>query len=152
MQIETLRDVLHWTRNFHTQLQECLTHCSDINEDERAKLLLVYLSDHENKLIRVLDGFERTASLNALDTWCYEYVDKYPVQRHRACEANFTKMNSAEISTEISNLHEQVIGLYRHILDRATSESSRGLLSGLLNIETHMAMQATQSANRLSDL
>ncbi len=152
MQIETLRDVLHWTRKFHTQLQECLARCSEVNEDERAKLLLVYLSDHENKLIRVLDGFEKTASVNALNTWCYEYVDKYPVQRHQNCTANFTDMSSAEISTEISNLHEQVIGLYRHILDRANSESSRELLSGLLNIETHTAMQATQSANRLSDL
>jgi len=152
MQIETLRDVLHWTRKFHIQLQACLAHCSEANENERAKLLLVYLSDHENRLVRVIDGFEKTASVNALDTWCYEYVDKYPVQLHQRCTANFTDMNSVEISTEISNLHEQVTGLYRHILDRATSESSRELLSGLMNIETHMAMQATQSVNRLSDL
>jgi hypothetical protein len=152
MQIETLRDVLHWTRKFHTQLQEGLTHSSEINKDERARLLLVYLSDHENKLTKVLDGFERTASLNALDTWCYEYVDKNPVQSHHASEANFAEMNSAEISTEISTLHEQVIELYRNILARANSESSRKLLSDLLDIETHMAMQATQNANNLRDL
>ncbi len=152
MQIETLRDVLHWTQIFHSQLQECLAHCSETSEDERAKLLLVYLSDHENKLIKVLDRFEETASLNALNTWCYEYIIKHPVQRHQHCESNFSDMNSTEVSTEISNLHEQVIDLYRHILDRATSESSRELLSDLLDIETHMAMQATQNANRLNEL
>lgn len=152
MQIETLRDVLHWTQKFHTRLQECLTHCTEVNEDERAKLLLVYLSDHENQLIRTLDRYEKTANVNALDTWCYEYIDKHPVQLHQNCSANFSDMSSVEISTEVSNLHGQVIELYRHILNRATSESSRELLSGLLDIETHMAMQATQSANRLSDL
>ncbi len=40
MQIENLRDVLRWTKDFHFQLSKCLDHCSDQNLSERAALLL----------------------------------------------------------------------------------------------------------------
>ena len=44
MQIETLKDVLHWTQQFHHNLSECLSHCEDKNVDERARIMLDYLS------------------------------------------------------------------------------------------------------------
>ena len=47
MQIETLKDVLHWTREFHQHLSQCLSHCADKNTDERARMILAYLSNHE---------------------------------------------------------------------------------------------------------
>ena len=47
MQIETLKDVLHWTKEFHQHLNQCLSHCADKNTDERARMILAYLSEHE---------------------------------------------------------------------------------------------------------
>ena len=40
MQIETLNDVLNWTRDFHQHLARCLHHCNDRHQSERARLLL----------------------------------------------------------------------------------------------------------------
>lgn len=48
MEVETLRDVVRWTRGVHSELSECLSMCQKDNEDERAKLVLSYLSNHEN--------------------------------------------------------------------------------------------------------
>ncbi|HAD49444.1 MAG TPA: ATPase, partial [Idiomarina sp.] len=31
MQIETIKDVLSWTVDFHKNLKECVTHCSKQN-------------------------------------------------------------------------------------------------------------------------
>jgi hypothetical protein len=50
MQIETLKDVLHWTREFHQHLSQCLSHCADKNMDERARMILAYLSDHATSM------------------------------------------------------------------------------------------------------
>jgi hypothetical protein len=42
MQIETLKDVLHWTKEFHQQLSQCLSHFGD-----KIHMMLAYLSEQE---------------------------------------------------------------------------------------------------------
>lgn len=54
MQIETLKDVLHWTKEFHNQLSRCLRECADENQDARAQMLLTYLAAHEEKLAKAV--------------------------------------------------------------------------------------------------
>lgn len=68
MQVETLKDVINWTREAHQHLASCMQHCAGENESARAKLLLDYLTDHEQKLVKVLDEFEETANVSALNT------------------------------------------------------------------------------------
>ena len=71
MQIETLEDILSWTRLYHSQLSQCLKHCSDRNEEHRAKLLLDYLSDHETRLEKVIGLYEKGTNKRILNTWFY---------------------------------------------------------------------------------
>jgi len=152
MQVETLRDVLHWTREYHQCLADCLQDSVDQNESERAKMLLKYLGEHEQKLVTVLEGFEKGADENALNTWCYEYFDKHPVIRHQQCECPFSELGTTEIMTEITTLNQQVIELYRYLQSRAESEGGKELLSQLSELEKHEAMRMVTSANRLEDL
>ena len=51
MKVETLRDVLHWTSEFHQHLSECLKRGADKTDNTRAQMLLNYLSEHEEKLL-----------------------------------------------------------------------------------------------------
>ena len=152
MQIETLKDVLHWTTEFHQHLSQCLTHCADSNENTRAKLLLDYLATHETKLAQILHRFEQTANTNALNTWCYEYLDKHPIIQHNQCDKPFAKMNTHEIMGIIVDQHEQLISLYRYLQSRADTVSAQELLGNLTSLEEHEAMQMMQSANRLEDI
>ena len=87
MQIETLKDVLHWTKEFHQHLSQCLSHCADKHADERAKMMLEYLSEHEKTLTDVIGGFEKSGDENALNTWCYEYASHHPITLHAHCDA-----------------------------------------------------------------
>ncbi|MGF1759562.1 ATPase [Photobacterium sagamiensis] len=152
MQIETLRDVLHWTREFHQYLANCLQHGVDENESQRAKLLLQYLGEHEQKLVNVLTGFEKTADESALNTWCYDYLDKNPIHHDIQCESAFSQLDPADIITEIVTLHQQLTELYRYLQSRAESSSSQELLAQLAELEKHEAMLMVHSANRLQDM
>lgn len=152
MQVETLKDVLNWTREFHQYLASCMQHCADKNESERAKLLLDCLADHEQKLVEALDGLGKTADSKALNTWCLEYTDKHPIIRHEKCDKLFAQMNVDEIITEITHQHGQVIELYRYLRGRDAAPSYRELLDQLLSLEEHEAMRMTQAANRLHDV
>jgi len=152
MQVETLKDVLNWTREFHQHLASCMQHCATQNESERAKLLLDYLSDHEQKLVEVLDGFLDSADEKALSTWCYEYLDKHPIVHHEKCDKPFAEMSADEIITEITRQHGQIIELYRYLRGRDAALSWQELLDQLVSLEEHEAMRMSQAANRLHDL
>lgn len=152
MQVETLKDVLHWTREFHKHLANCLEHCVDKNESERAKLLLNYLGEHEHKLENALAKFEETSNESVLNTWCYEYLDKHPIKRHQQCDAQFSQLKSTEIITEIVNLHQQVIDLYSYLHSMAVTPSYKELLGQLVELEKHEVMRIVHTANRLEDL
>ncbi|MCX4186932.1 ATPase [Methylophaga sp. OBS4] len=152
MQVESIKDILEWTVHFHHELAACLKDCTDKNENARAKLLLGYLATHEKTLENMVAEFERTANLNALNTWCYEYLDKHPVIKHKHSDVPFSKLDTKQIMETVTQLHEQVIDLYQDLYDRAPVESEKELLKQLLDVEDHEAMRISQSANRLEDL
>lgn len=152
MQIETLKDVLHWTKEFHQQLSQCLSHCADKNTDERARMILAYLSDQEKSLTKVVDGFEVSGDEHALNTWCYEYVNKQPIVQHVHCDAPFANLDAAQIMDVIVDQHQQVIELYRYLVSRADIPSAEEMLASLRSLEEHEMMRMVQSANRFGDM
>ena len=71
MTIEKISDVVHWAREYHQLLAECMQHCSEQTLLERGQLLLHYLSEHETRLAETLNRFEHATdadSLKALHT------------------------------------------------------------------------------------
>tara|TARA_R110001592_G_scaffold3113_1_gene17418 strand:+ start:16659 stop:17117 length:459 start_codon:yes stop_codon:yes gene_type:complete len=152
MQIETLKDVLHWTQEFHEQLSQCLSHCADKSSDERARMILVYLSDHENMLKKVVNGYEASGDEHALNTWCYEYVAKHPIVRHTHCDTPFAELDATQIMAVIVDQHQQVIEMYRYLASRPNIPAARALMESLLSMEEHEMMRIVQSANRLEDI
>lgn len=152
METETFRDVIQWTREYHERLSVCLKSCSDKQRSERAKLLLGYLSDHEKKLSIALKGFESSAELSALSTWCYEYLDKSPFKPSAVCNQPFEDMTTDQIIEAVEDRHQQIIGLYRYLRGRASISSTIELLDQLTSLEEHEAMQMAHAANRLEDM
>jgi hypothetical protein len=119
---------------------------------KRSKLLLDYLAKHETHLADVVERFSQQASSNALNTWCYEYLEKHPIIHKAAGQEPFSEISSLEITEVIMEQHRQVIELYRYLYSRADAPSAVELLKQLLDLEEHEVMQMAQSANRLEDL
>jgi len=152
MQVESVKDILEWTVRFHHELAGCLKDCARVNQDQRAGLLLDYLADHEKTLERMMAEFEHTADLNALNTWCYEYVDKHPIVKHEHNDVPYAELDSRDIMARVTKLHEQVIEMFKDLYQRAPVESEKALLEQLYEVESHEAMRISQSANRLEDI
>lgn len=152
MEIETLDDVLSWTKKFHQHLSQCLSHCSSDNDSERSRLLLGYLAEHEKHLTLLLQEIQNTAKSSALMTWCQEYINKHPIDAHEKCHQPFARLTTNEISETIFKLHSDVIELYRFLLAQAGAPSAIELLQQLLDLEEHEAMQMANGTNQLEDL
>ncbi|MCH4562577.1 ATPase [Halomonas sp. EGI 63088] len=152
MNITTFHDVVEWTRALHEHLAQCLKHCASQHEEERAKWLLGYLSDHEAALETVVAGFEKQADPKALNTWLYDYQSYAPIKPHKTCTEPYAKMSFDEICQEIFDLHEQVIGFYRYLEGRTEIPETRALIGELLKLEEHEAMRLVHQTNRSRDL
>lgn len=152
MKIETLKDVLHWTAEFHRHLSEKMTQSAGENESPRAVMLLDYLATHEQKLSHVLGQFELSGGAAALGTWCYEFLEKSPILQKSYVDAPFEQLNAEQVMLVIVELHQQIIEFYRYLYSRADSTSARELLAQLTALEQHEVMLMSQGANRLSDL
>ncbi|WP_445946519.1 hypothetical protein [Shewanella sp.] len=97
MKVETLKDLLEWTKTTHQSLSECMVHCSEHHDNERAVMLLGYLSKHENVLTTVIQGFIDTSSASVLNTWSLEYLDRQPITVHEHCDKPFVNMDLSKI-------------------------------------------------------
>ena len=152
MKIETLKDVLEWTKSTHQYLSECMAHCSEHHDSERVRMLLNYLSTHENTLMTVLQGFIDTPNTKVLSTWCLEYLDRQPIVTHERCEAAFIGQELSEIIEAVVAQHHQIISLYKHLHSRAEIPSMSELTEQLIELEEHHAMQMVQGSNRMGDI
>ncbi len=152
MKVETLKDVLEWTKSTHRNLSQCLALCSEHHDSERVRMLLNYLSGHENVLITVLQGFIDESSSKVLSTWCLEYLDRQPIITPQNLEAAFTSQNIQDIITAVVAQHDQIISLYKHLHSRAEIPSVLELTKQLVELEEHHAMQLVQGFNRMADI
>ena len=152
MKIETLHDVLEWTQQSHKQLGDCLHRSADEHQQERARMLLEYLSDHEQRLAKLVEEFDSGANSNALNTFCNELFQKKSLSTELICDKPYGQMDTDEILAEVSAVHEQVIDVYRQLADQFEPPHARELIEQLLDLEQHEAMRIVQGSNRLSDI
>lgn len=152
MQVETLSDVMDWTRAVHQNLADCLDHCSVETDSERVRMLMDYLSAHEQELDRVLGLAKEDASHKALNTWVYDYFENAPLKAHEVCNEDFRNKSTDEVLSAVLAFHEQIIGLYKYLQGRADVPSTTSLVDGLLALEEHEAQRLMAQAHRLDDL
>lgn len=152
MTVKTIRDIVHWTAEFHEHLSTCMQSCLDKNSSERAQMVLNYLSIHEMRLAKVVKRFEETGKRNVLDTWVYEHIQTHPIVSEAFCDAPDAGKNLDQIVDMVLAQHEQIMGLYQSLETETEAPSVREFikrLSDLLHQETGLIVQAI---NRFSDM
>lgn len=152
MKVETYKDLLTWTGEFHKNLSSCLQHCASKNENERSRMLLEYLAGHEQELANTVSGFVDTTDTGALKTWCYDYAQNHPLLHSQECKEPFQDMEPDNILAKVIERHEQVIDLYRSLQATADVGAARELMEELESLEAQEARQMTQGANRMQEM
>lgn len=140
MKVETLQDLIDWTRQTHEHLAQCLKNSKAGQRESEANELLRYLADHEEALARAVAQSQKEADPEALKTWVRDYVEETPIDPHQACLAPYEEMGADELITSIVEVHNQVIDLYRYLFKRADTPEARSLAENLLSLEEHAAM------------
>lgn len=152
MRIETIGDLIEWTRQLHRTLALSLRHGVKTASTEQAGWLMQYLADHEAALEKMVRGFERQASRKALDTWVYDYLEHKPLQTAQLGDNTFADLPVDTICKVVFDWHNQVLDLYRYLEGRAEIPEARELIVQLLAMENHETLHLAAQAGRSSDL
>jgi uncharacterized protein (DUF305 family) len=151
MKIESVRDILEWTMDFHKQLASCLTHCEP-NNSERSKMAMQYLIAHEEHLAALIKSFSVKAESGELETLFIEYLEKNPIVLHEHCDGAFEQKADSEIAAIVIEQHQEVIALYSFLREQAVIPHHKELLDNLLALENQEIVRMAQGLNRFQDI
>lgn len=155
MSIKTFGELIDWTRQLHQHLARCLAQGASQHKEERARMLLKYLAAHEAEMGRVVSEFERRAASEALNTYVpylYAELEQRPIRTHSACDVNYASLSIDDISREIFDFHDQVMGFYRRLSNDAQIPEAKELLESLLEFERHETMRLARQTESINDI
>lgn len=154
MEIKSFDDLIIWARELHAHLSRCLSEGAKKNQEERARALLGYLSDHESELSRITDEFEKQADPKALKSRLYDYLNNEhkPIKTHQTCGGHYDNLDFNGIVREVFHFHDQLMDLYDSLAGKAEIPEAKELVESLRNMEQHEAMRLASQIGRMNDV
>lgn len=152
MAIETIKDILDWGRRLHEELAHIYQTSSTETKDERTRLLLSYIADHERKLADIIANYEKHDTSGTVDSWMRDYLDKNPFMAGMREVVSFNPMDSDDVLQATVNAHQQMIKMYRDLAENAKAERLESLFENIANMESHELMRMVMTGERWSDM
>jgi len=123
MEPKTIESILYLSHQYVFRLYHRLLECSKSHRDERASMLLEYLSVQEEQIAYTLEKFMAITDKEVLNTWFYEYTDRHSLAHSNPAQIEFSRMTSDEIQRTVGNIHLNLIDLFEHLSMRAETAS-----------------------------
>lgn len=152
MPIETIKDVLDWGRRLHEELASIYQGASAESDDERTRLLLNYIADHENRLAEIIANYEKHDTTGKVDSWMRDYLEKNPFMAGMREVVTFNPMDSDSVLQATVAAHQQMIKMYRDLAENAKTDRLESLFANMADMEAHELMRMVMTGERWSDM
>ena len=155
MSVEQTRGILDHAREFHEQVAEYYHRMADVAQRPRVRLLLDYMSAHEQRQAQALATYEDTAPAKILNTWLQSSGNTDAMQAVRDEYSQLRVAPSSDVDEVVAvglRLSECLLVVYRDLAARAEPASVRDVFQNLLRMEEKAQQQFSRDAGRLSDL
>lgn len=155
MSVDQTRSIIDHAREFHEQVSEYYHRLADAAARTRVRLLLDYMSQHEERLADALTEYEGSAPAKILDTWFQSAGDTDALKTVRKQLESVQIGPDGDVDEVIEvgvQLSECVLAVYRDLAERAEPDSVRQVFESLLGMEEKAQQQFVRDAERLNDL
>ena len=133
MSYKTTRDVLRRVINFHINLKDLYGKLADKAKNERSKILLEYMSKHQDEFIGMLTEYEEGASNKTLNAW-FQFEpdkDKLKVCEEKEIDPSMTVDGIINLSLQLDNC---LIKFYGEMAEFANDKEVREIFLGLAEL------------------
>ncbi len=152
MEVKTLLDLIDWSHRLHSKLAGYLTSAMSNTRDERTRMLLAYMADHESDMARMVAAFREQADSKALNTYLYDWLPHKPVTMPDIGKEGHATSSYEDICQLVFRVHEAMIDLYRSLADNAVIPEAESVLTSLLAMEEYESRRLVQQTGRMQDL
>ena len=155
MSVDQTIHVIDRAREFHEQVGEYYHRMSDAAQRTRVRLLLDYMSQHEQRVADALAAYEDSAPEKILNTWLQagDETDALQAVREQLRELRVDPSIGIDDLIELGlKLSECLLAVFRDLAARAEPASVRYAFDNLLRMEEKAQQQFARDAMRLSDL
>ncbi len=151
MSVDQTRNIIDHTRIFHSRVSQHYHRLADSTQQGRVKLLLDYMSAHENRLAESLAAYEDSAPEKILNTWL-QSAGTTDAAKLLIDDELIPGMSVDEIVELGIRLTECVIEVYQNLSQQSEPESVRQVFANLLSMEQKALQQFVRDAGQLTDL
>ena len=152
MRFEKVRDVLDHAREFHHQVSACYQRLARQAANKRVRLMLEYMSQHEQGLENGLAKFTADSPANLLDAWFKFTHDESTLNALRQ-EAEFgpdmTLDDAVNLAMQFDNC---LLNLYLEMARAAESTAINELFVSLLELEKAEKLKVARNALMARDM
>ncbi|QEG33900.1 hypothetical protein [Bythopirellula goksoeyrii] len=153
MASEQVKSVLDNTRSFHRCAKEMYSRLAKDCEEQRASMLLDYLSEHEARLEDAITQTEADVSAKVLNTWVQSSESSTHLIQCQELQATSQSKASFDDLVELAlKLDDQVIAVYQDLAQRAEPAWLQDVFESLLEMEQAEEKQLAKQALRGMDL
>lgn len=145
-----VKDIVDHIRSYHRALAKRLKESSQHEADPRLRLLLEYMSRHEQNFETALARVEQVAAKGLLNTWL-KFVPEETVETALQQLEIRDDMDADEILATVLSFDKKLTDLYRELADTAPTPTIQELFSSLLEMESSKDRQFAMSVLGISD-
>ena len=146
-----VREFVDFGKHLHGKVKELYEELHEHAELERVKMLLEFLSRHEEHMEESLARFEKDARRGILEAWL-EYspelnvdavMERFPVKE---------KPSSDEIIQIAMDFDNTLVKLYQEVADKVNDSKTKEVFKNLLQLEEKEKIQVARAAMMLQDM
>lgn len=148
---KNIRQLLEQARAFHKDLGVFYDRLGQTADKSRVKLLLEYMSRHEEYLEQCLVEYGKGANTQVLDTW----MKFTPEMASPACLADSTgspPMTIADVVALALKMDECLVRFYQQVGENAHSEGVRELFTQLMRLEKSEELLTVRNALEMEEV
>ncbi|MCD6233906.1 MAG: hypothetical protein DRP86_07605 [Candidatus Neomarinimicrobiota bacterium] len=146
------QDVLNYAKDFHHQLSRYYKTLNDKTDQVRVKMLLDYLTIHEEKLEKNIEHIEENISVKVLETW-FKYTLCEDLRKELSSKIiKFDNMIVEEIIRMAIQLDDCLIRIYKKIAQNSDIPEIRDIFTNLSELEDHEKRRFVMDSTRMYDM
>lgn len=146
-----VREFVDFGKHLHGKVKELYEDLNEHAELERVKMLLEFLSRHEEHMEESLARFEKDSRRGILEAWL-EYSPELDVEAVMRRFPVKEKPSSDEIFQLAMDFDDALVRLYKEVADKVNDSKTKEVFKNLLQLEEKEKIQVARAAMMLGEM
>lgn len=145
------KQILGYAREFHRFARDYFKQLSDSTQQPRMKMLLDYMSRHEEHLDEILKEHETSTKNKAMEAW-FQFSTECSVFKPVKNISYTDELTVDQVFEIAAQIDKCMIDSYNTVINRTSNPEVRELFQNLLEMEEHEKQVRARTALGLMDM